>query len=164
MNDTTITLRGNVGSDVALRDAGDAQVANFRVGSTPRVLNRTTGEWSDGVTQWYTVNAWRRLALNVKRSVCKGDPVIVHGRLTVKEWADKDGVLRTSLEVEAESVGHDLLRGTSAFVRPPRVESGPVASTAEPGAEPSWAVPGAEPAADAADLQDGDPIADWRAA
>ena len=174
MNDTTITLRGYVGGDVVVRDAGDVQVAHFRVGATPRVLNRGTGEWVDGPTQWYSINAWRRLALNVKRSVFKGDPVVVHGRLTVKEWPDKDGVLRTTLEVEAESVGHDLLRGTSSFVRPARVEEpGSVAAPAgeaevsspseDPGETP-WAVPGEQAAPVPTPGEEGDPVADWRAA
>ncbi|WP_300678407.1 single-stranded DNA-binding protein [Nocardioides sp.] len=192
MNDTTITLRGNVGSDVVLRDVGETQVANFRVGATPRVLNRATGQWHDGVTQWYTVNAWRRLAPNVKRSIFKGDPVLVHGRLTVKEWADKDGVLRTTLEVEADSVGHDLMRGTTSFARPQRVEGQPAEGVAEPSSEvaaapsgetPPWAVPGTDLLGGAAAEtvlastldgvesgpaegpgEGGDPVSDWRAA
>lgn len=147
MNDTIITLRGYVGGDVVLREAGDTVVASFRVGATPRLFNRATGQWADGITQWYTVSAWRQLAKNVKKSVSKGDPVIVHGRMAVKEWADKEGLARTTLEVDAESVGHDLLRGTTMFVRPPRAAEEPVGEPAAPAIEdapPSWGVPGAQ--------------------
>lgn len=119
-NETTVTLQGWVGGDVALRQAGDAQVASFRVGATPRRFSRRTGEWGDGETQWYTVNAWRALGENVAASVRRGDPVVVHGRLNVSTWVSTAGVEVTSFEVEATFVGHDLARGTSAFTRTPR--------------------------------------------
>ncbi|HYH34408.1 MAG TPA: single-stranded DNA-binding protein, partial [Nocardioides sp.] len=50
-------------------------------------------------------------------SLRRGDPVVVHGRLTQSTWVTTDGVEATSLEVEASFVGHDLTRGTSAFTR-----------------------------------------------
>jgi single-strand DNA-binding protein len=125
MNETVITLQGNVGTDVAVRQAGDARVATFRVACTPRRYNRKTGEWVDGDTQWYTVNAWRGLADNVEQSVRRGDPVVVHGRLNAQTWTNSAGMEVTTFEVDAQVVGHDLNRGTSAFTRPNRgVEPG----------------------------------------
>ena len=50
----------------------------------------------------------------------RGDPVVVHGRLTVNTWTNQQGVEVSSLEIEAIHVGHDLTRGTSAFTRTPR--------------------------------------------
>ena len=41
-------------------------VTEIRVGSTPRRLNRETGEWQDGQTSYYTVKCWRRLAINAR--------------------------------------------------------------------------------------------------
>ncbi|MFT4265182.1 MAG: single-stranded DNA-binding protein [Nocardioides sp.] len=142
MNDTTITLRGYVGGDVIVREAGDTQVANFRVAHTPRLFNRAANAWYDGTTQWYSVAAWRQLGENVAWSIGKGDPVFVHGRLVVKEWTDKDGNQRSTFEVEAESVGHDLNRGTTIFRRPQRPEQ-PKEQDTEPEA-PSWAAPGVD--------------------
>ncbi|MSZ76037.1 MAG: single-stranded DNA-binding protein, partial [Actinobacteria bacterium] len=86
MNDTTVTVQGWVGSDVSLRLAGEAPVASFRVATTPRRYSRKSQEWVDGATQWYTVTVWRALAENVARSVRRGDPVVVHGRLDVASW------------------------------------------------------------------------------
>ncbi|WP_347565480.1 single-stranded DNA-binding protein [Nocardioides sp. IC4_145] len=126
-NETTVTLQGWVGGDVTVRQAGDAQVASFRVGATPRRFSRRSGEWVDGETQWYTVNAWRALGDNVAASVRRGDPVVVHGRLNVSTWISSAGAEVTSFEVEATFVGHDLGRGRSVFTKTPR----PVA---EPGA------------------------------
>ncbi|GGO70786.1 single-stranded DNA-binding protein [Nocardioides deserti] len=119
-NETTVTLQGWVGGDVTVRQAGDAQVASFRVGATPRRFSRRSGEWVDGETQWYTVNAWRSLGENVAASVRRGDPVVVHGRLNVSTWISSAGAEVTSFEVEATFVGHDLGRGRSVFTKTPR--------------------------------------------
>jgi single-strand DNA-binding protein len=131
MNESMVTFQGWLGADVRSRQAGGATVTSFRVASTPRRLNRTSGEWRDGPTQWYTVNAWRALGEHCATSLRRGDPVVVHGRLTQSTWVSTDGVEMTSLEVDASFVGHDLNRGTSEFSR-----AGGRAAT-EPPAEPS---------------------------
>jgi len=120
MNETLVTLQGWLGSDVTIRQAGDARVANFRVGSTPRRYQKKTDEWVDGDTQWYTVNAWRTLAENCSQSLRRGDPVVLHGRLTAQVWTNSAGIEVTSFDIEASFVGHDLNRGTSQFTRNPR--------------------------------------------
>ena len=75
-NETIVTLQGRIGTDVVLRQAGGAAVANFRLACTPRRFHRQTGEWSDGPTQWYTVNAWRALGEHCQASLRRGDPVV----------------------------------------------------------------------------------------
>jgi single-strand DNA-binding protein len=117
MNETYVTLSGWLGADVSLREAGGVPVASFRVASTPRRYQRKTQTWEDGDTQWYSVNAWRALAENCDVSLRRGDPVIVHGKLSARTWTTKSGVEVTTLEVEAAFVGHDLTRGTSTFAR-----------------------------------------------
>jgi single-strand DNA-binding protein len=117
VNETTVTLQGWLGNDVAVRQAGDAVVATFRVGCTPRRYQRKTDTWVDGDTQWYTVNAWRGLAENCERSLRRGDPVVVHGRLNAQTWSNSAGVEVTSFEVDAMLVGHDLSRGFSQFTK-----------------------------------------------
>lgn len=117
MNDTSVTLSGWLGGDVTLREAGGVPVAHFRVACTPRRYQRKTDSWQDGDTQWYSVNAWRALAANCERSLRRGDPVVVHGRLSTRVWTNRDGVEVSTLEVDAAFVGHDLNRGTSAFQR-----------------------------------------------
>ena len=85
--------------------------------STPRRYQRRTDSWEDGDTQWYAVNAWRALAENCDRSLRRGDPVVVHGKLSAHVWTNKAGLEVTTFEIEAAFVGHDLNRGTSAFER-----------------------------------------------
>lgn len=120
LNETVVTLQGWVGGDVQVRQAGDALVAHFRVACTPRRFRRSTQEWVDGETQWYSVNAWRGLGDSCARSLRQGDPVLVHGRLSARTYVNGAGVEVTSFDVEALLVGHDLTRGTSQFTRTPK--------------------------------------------
>ena len=136
MNESTITFQGWLGGDVTLRQAGGNPVASFRVASTPRRFRRSTNEWVDGPTQWYTVNAWRGLGEHCAASLRRGDPVVVHGRFTTPTYINKNDVEVTSLEVEAVFVGHDLNRGESTFRR----TTGQAASTREQPAD-AWAGP-----------------------
>jgi len=119
LNDTMVTLQGHVGGTVTLRQAGETNVANFRVACTPRRFQRSTNEWVDGETQWYSVSAWRHLGEHCARSLNTGDPVIVHGRLGASTYTNKDGVEVTGFEIEALLVGHDLSRGISSFSKRP---------------------------------------------
>jgi single-strand DNA-binding protein len=133
MYETTVTLQGWLGGNVTTRMAGDTLVANFRVASTPRRYQRKSESWVDGATQWYSVSAWRALAENCQQSLRRGDPVVVHGRLTVNTWTNQQGVEVSSLEIEAIHVGHDLTRGTSAFTRTPRPATVEPTEHTEPG-------------------------------
>ncbi|MFD9126107.1 single-stranded DNA-binding protein, partial [Kitasatospora sp. NPDC059571] len=115
MNETLVTIVGNVASTVSYaQTASGVPVANFRMATTERRFDRAAGDWVDGDTTWVTVVAWRWLATNLVSSVNKGDPVVVSGRLRVREWGE-EGRRRTAVEIDARSVGHDLARGTSAF-------------------------------------------------
>ncbi|KAJ1684020.1 hypothetical protein LUZ63_020760 [Rhynchospora breviuscula] len=115
MNDTWVTLQGWAGSDVERKEAGGVPLATFRIGSTPR--HQKDGEWVDGTTAWFTVNAWRALARNVADSVHRGDPLVVHGRLRADVWEREGQPASVRWVVEAATVGHDLSRGVSGFQR-----------------------------------------------
>ena len=155
MNLTHITVVGNVAQEPKLRQTADGTpVASFRVASTPRV--NKGGEWVDGIATFLTVNCWRVLAENVHGSLRRGDPVVVHGRLSQRNFQTPEGQPRTSYEVEAIAVGHDLTRGTSNFHRNRRPE--PVAVSSTEDAAPVEVVD--EEAASAGDL---DQVADEEA-
>lgn len=125
MNEAFVTFQGWVGNEVTHRETPQGSVANFRVGSTPRIRKRN-GDWVDGPTSWFSVSCWRGLADSVRDSIRKGDPVIVHGRLRVDVWERTDGQSSVTYVVEASYVGHDLNRGTSTFLKSttaPRAEA-----------------------------------------
>ena len=117
MNETMISISGNVATDIRyLRSDRGTPLASFRLASTPRRYDRNQGGWVDGRTSYLTVVCWRSLADNVAGSLHKGEPVVVVGKLRVEPW-ERNGKSGTAAEVEAQVVGHDLSRGTSAFRR-----------------------------------------------
>ena len=118
MSVAAVTLTGYVALEPKLWFTKQAHtpVVNLRVGMTPRRMDTGTGEWKDGPTSFFTVNCWRKLALNVSASLHKGDPVIIRGQLRMRSWND-NGKARSAVEIEAESVGHDVAYGFSHFMR-----------------------------------------------
>ena len=114
--DTQITIAGNLVDDPELRftPAGQA-VARFRVASTPRFRDNSTGEWKDGDSLFLTCNVWRQAAEHVAESLTRGMRVIVSGRLRQRSYETKEGDKRTVYEVEVDDVGPSL-RNASAKV------------------------------------------------
>lgn len=123
--DNHITLRGYLTAEPTLhqKTTTATPVTEIRVGCTPRRLNRETGEWYDAPTSYYRVKCWRRLAINAASSLHKGDMVVVHGRFYMSTWVDSQQRPRSSLEIEADSLGHDLTYGWSHFLRGTRSQS-----------------------------------------
>lgn len=155
MNETLVTLVGNAATAVEFRETATGGMARFRMAATPRRWDREKQHWADGHTSFYTVWAWRTLASNLAGSVSVGEPLVVHGRLKVRE-EERDGAWKTSVDIEAVAVGHDLTRGTAAFRRVVRGEPSLTARRARPpgssdrGEADSSEAPGSEEAGSAA--------------
>jgi single-strand DNA-binding protein len=114
-----VTLVGFVAQDPNIRTTPTGKLlTKVRVGTTPRYRDRETGQWNDSETSYYNVSCWSRLADHVRASLRKGDPVIVKGRFRTSTFEDKNGQLRTSIEITADTVGHDLSRGPANYMRP----------------------------------------------
>lgn len=120
MNDT-VTILGRVGNDpIRSETTSGVPVVNFRMASPQRRYDAKTQAWVETGTNWYTVSAFRQLAEHVKSSVHSGDGVIVTGRLRVREW-ENNGRKGTSVDIEADAIGHDLRWGTSAYAKASRL-------------------------------------------
>ena len=91
-------------------------ITSFRLASSHRKFDRNQNKWIDGETNWFTVTAFRQLAINSAGSVAKGDRVIVTGKLRVRDW-DNGERAGTSVEIEADGLGHDMTWGSSVFTR-----------------------------------------------
>ena len=91
-------------------------ITSFRLASSQRRFDRAQNKWVEGETNWYTVSSFRQLAINSSTSVSKGDRVAVIGKLHVRDW-DNGERAGTSVEVEADAIGHDLNWGSSSFTR-----------------------------------------------
>lgn len=113
----TITLTGVVATPPRnIKTPEGLFISSFRLASSQRRLDRALGKWVEGETNWYTVTAFRQMAVNVGVSISKGDRVIVSGRVRVRDWSKgiKSG---TNVDIEADSIGHDLSWGTTVFTR-----------------------------------------------
>ena len=101
MSNPIITIVGRVGSDP---EAVGSNGLRFRVATNDRVKNDVTGEWEDKNTSWWTVKAWRTLAEQSKSVIKKGMEVIIVGKIYEENWTDKEGVKRSSYEINADSI------------------------------------------------------------
>jgi single-strand DNA-binding protein len=120
MNGTMVTLVGIVASEVKYSTTvGGVPVANFHLSATDRRFDRQRQVWVDGDTSLFVVWSWRWLAENVLGSVGRGDPLLVTGRMRMRETERGDTGQPNGFiaEIEAASIGHDMCRGTSAFRR-----------------------------------------------
>jgi single-strand DNA-binding protein len=91
-------------------------ITSFRLAASTKKFDKQANRWTEGETNWFTVTSFRQLAINSATSVSKGDRVVVMGRLRVRDW-DNGERAGTSVEIEAETLGHDLVWGSSTFVR-----------------------------------------------
>lgn len=125
MNDTLLTLVGNVVNDVRLSytKSGHA-VAQFRIANGTRRFDKAADRWVDADTHFFNVTMWREFAINAADSVKKGMPVVVYGKLRSREvqrpcGSGDDAHTHTVHyhDVEAFAVGPNLAKGTATFVR-----------------------------------------------
>jgi single-strand DNA-binding protein len=162
MFDTYVTVVGNVLTTPHWRRTSNTNslVANFKIASTARRLDRENGRWVDGNSLRVRVNCWRKLAEGVASSVMVGDPVVVVGRLYTRDWTDSEGTHRTLYELEAVAVGHDLARGRARFFRnKPKLATSEVSdeeADARVNGQPTEPVPDGEIPVQPVELDDAD--------
>ena len=101
----TITTTGIIATDPrhVVTSEGLA-ITSFRLAATQRYFDRKANAFVDGETNWYTVTAFRGLAINAVISLTKGDRLLVRGRLRIREWSDGERSGRV-VEIEADAIG-----------------------------------------------------------
>jgi single-strand DNA-binding protein len=123
--ETVITVVGNLVNDPEMRYTNSgAAVATFRIASTPRTLDRQTGDWKDGEALFLTCSVWREAAENVVQSLSRGARVIVQGRLRQRTYDTKEGEKRTVVELEVDEVGPSLRYATANVQKATRSSGG----------------------------------------
>lgn len=97
-----ICIMGRITRDLELRRTQDGTaVTSFTVAVDDDFKSKATGEKK---TYFLDVVAWRHAAEFVCQYLGKGRMVVVEGKLTVRDWTDKDGNKRTTAEVVADNV------------------------------------------------------------
>ncbi|MBI3652397.1 MAG: single-stranded DNA-binding protein [Acidobacteria bacterium] len=98
-----ITIVGYLGRDPEIRYTSQGTaVCDFSVATTERRKDKT-GEMQE-VTTWFRVSLFGRQAEIAHQYLSKGRQVYVEGSLSQREWTDKDGAARTSLEVRGSDI------------------------------------------------------------
>ncbi|WP_370947700.1 single-stranded DNA-binding protein [Amycolatopsis sp. cg5] len=137
IGETTVTVVGNVVSDLVRQTRDGRDVVSFWMRSKERRRDRESGLWVDGRTLSVRVVCWRRLGESVFSSISRGDPVIVTGRMS-NGGAGDGGEPSAIPELEASVVAPDLNRCTAVLTRrtPPRPAEQPEFLDWRPAAAP----------------------------
>ncbi len=99
-----VQLIGSLGQDPEIKkfDNGNC-LAKFSMATNETHRNAQGEKVTE--TQWHNVIAWGKTADILEKYVRKGDKIGIEGKLTNRNWDDKDGIKRYITEV----VAHDVL-------------------------------------------------------
>ena len=103
-----LAVRGLIATTPRHIVSGDGlDIVSFRLVSASRRFDPESGSWKDDQTNWFTVSAFRKLAVNSASSLKKGDRIMALGRLKIRDW-DNGERSGTSVEIDADAIGLDL--------------------------------------------------------
>jgi len=96
-------LVGNVGKDPEIRHLeGGTSVARFTLATSETYKNKS-GELVTN-TEWHNIVAWRQLADLAEKYIRKGRQLYVEGKITNRQFDDKDGNKRYISEIVADNI------------------------------------------------------------
>ncbi|MFN7774824.1 single-stranded DNA-binding protein [Flavobacterium sp.] len=98
-----VQLIGHVGQDPEVKSfEGGKKVANLNL-ATNDVYYKEEGE-KVTQTEWHRVVAWGKLASLIEQYVTKGKELGITGKITYRNYEDKEGNKRSITEIVAEEV------------------------------------------------------------
>ncbi|MBI4946356.1 MAG: single-stranded DNA-binding protein [Bacteroidetes bacterium] len=99
-----VILLGHVGKDPDIRHLeGGVTVASFSLATNESFRDKNSGEKREQ-TEWHNIVAWRNLAESVEKSeLKKGDRVYLEGKIRTRQWQDKEGNKRLTVEIVADT-------------------------------------------------------------
>lgn len=96
-----VVLIGNICKDPELSETNSGvAVCRFSIA----VNRRRTSADAEQQTDFFNVTAWRGLAETVARYCKKGNKVAVAGQIQIRQYEDREGAKKTSVDVVAEEV------------------------------------------------------------
>ncbi len=102
-NINTVVITGNLTRDPELRHTGGGtSVCGMRVAVNSRRRDGS-GNWIDK-PNYFDVTVWGAQGENCATYLSKGRPIAVDGRLEWREYQDRDGNKRQSVDIIADSV------------------------------------------------------------
>lgn len=92
----SITVAGNLGKDAEMRHLNDGTpVASFSVADS---------QGREKPTIWWNCSIFGKRAESLAPYLIKGSQVTVTGTVSEREWADKSGQVRKSMDVRVQDV------------------------------------------------------------
>ena len=128
-----VILIGNLGADPEVRyTQSGLPVAVFRIATTER-WKGADGQIQEQ-TEWHNIVAWKRLAEIAGEYLSKGSKVYIEGKLSTRQWEDKNGSKRYTTEVVVRELKMLSPRkeGSSSHTPPPPPQNGGHSHLPEP--------------------------------
>jgi single-strand DNA-binding protein len=100
-----VILIGHVGRKPELKvlPQRDQHVANFSLATSESIYNKASNE-STKRTEWHRIVVWGPQADFCDRYVDKGKQIMVEGRLSTREWTDREGHKQKTTEIVASNI------------------------------------------------------------
>jgi single-strand DNA-binding protein len=101
-NINRVIITGNLTRDPELRStSGGTPVCSLRVAVNSR--RKEGDQWVDK-PNYFDITVWGAQGENCAQYLAKGRPVAIDGRLNWREWEDKEGNKRQTIDIIADSV------------------------------------------------------------
>lgn len=98
-----VQLIGNLGQDPEVKELESGKkLAKFSLATSESYKNKD-GEYVTD-TQWHSIIAWDNLAQIVEKYLHKGKQIALVGKLTHRQYDDKEGVRRYVTEIVASDL------------------------------------------------------------
>lgn len=97
-----ITLIGNVGNLEVKTFTNGGKIVEASLATTKRWKDRNGDPHEE--TQWHRLIIGGALADTAERYVSKGDPLMVQGEMTYRQWETREGEKRTAPEVRVQTL------------------------------------------------------------
>lgn len=146
-----IFTSGRLAADPVLSTVnGNQQVCKFRLASN----NKRRDENNQYGTNWYNCTAWNKTGENIAKYFKKGNRINVEGDLTIRDYVDKNGAQRTSVDIDVHDFDFVDAAGTGAAQTAPAAPVAQPVYSAAPVTQPVYsAAPVAQPVYGVAPVQ-----------
>ena len=113
-----IDIMGRLVANPELRHTGNGiPVCSFRI-----ACDRNNPPEGSQKADFIDCVAWRKTGEFVQKYFIKGKPILISGRLQIRDWTDKDGNARKATEIvveEAHFCGGDKVQKPVGYEQPP---------------------------------------------
>ena len=115
---------GNLGKDPEVKYLqSGVTVASFSLAISEKWKGKD-GEMKEK-TQWVTVVCFSKLAEIAANHLSKGDEVLVSGKISVRDWEDRDGNKKRAWEIVAREINFISLKKKVGEQEESRTDAGP---------------------------------------